>query len=59
MLQDKELCAGDIKVYDKIELLKITYTVKRIVYELQFHLAAIYLNFVSTRNLMISKTYLL
>jgi hypothetical protein len=27
MLQDKELCAGDIKVYDKIELLKITYTV--------------------------------
>ena len=27
MPQDKELCAGDIKVYDKIELLKITYTV--------------------------------
>ena len=41
MPQDKELCAGDIKVYDKIELLKITYTVKRIVNELQFHLAAI------------------
>ena len=28
MPQDKELCAGDIKVYDKIGMLKITYTVK-------------------------------